>query len=145
VRLPFTATRFFGRERERTHVASLLQDASVRLVTLTGLGGSGKTRLAVEVARQMAPCFPGGVYFVALADLLDARLVPGAIVGALGGNRGGNGGDNADGAPLLAEQVAAALPAGMPALLVLDNFEQLTDEGALLVRDLLAGVPALTC
>jgi predicted ATPase len=55
-----------------------------RLVTLTGPGGSGKTRLAVEVAAREHQTFGGAIWFVSLADLADPRLIPGAIAGALG-------------------------------------------------------------
>lgn len=137
VRLPRPLTRFFGREDEGTHVARILGDEATRLVTLTGLGGSGKTRLAIEVAGRIAPRFPGGVFFVPLTDLSDARLVPGAIADVLGLPRG------ADEPPL--EQVAGALSGAPPTLLVLDNLEQIVDEGAALVGELLARAATLTC
>ena len=77
-------TRFFGRERERADLAALLADEAVRLVTLTGPGGTGKTRLAMEAARQAAAGRDGRVHFAALADLTDPRLIPDAVADALG-------------------------------------------------------------
>jgi predicted ATPase len=75
-------TRFFGREDEIAALAALLQGADdgggggARLVTLTGPGGSGKTRLAVETARRLGAHFRGGVWFVTLAELAEPERVP---------------------------------------------------------------------
>ncbi|HLV81213.1 MAG TPA: BTAD domain-containing putative transcriptional regulator, partial [Chthonomonadaceae bacterium] len=69
-RLPLQFNRFFGREEERERLAGLLQPGGAcRLVTLTGPGGTGKTRLAIEVAGQLQPAYDGAVWFVPLADL----------------------------------------------------------------------------
>lgn len=80
--LPVQLTRFIGRRREITEVTHLL--ASVRLVTLTGPGGSGKTRLALQIATSLSPGFEDGVWFVALAPLRDPALVPQTVTQALG-------------------------------------------------------------
>jgi predicted ATPase len=93
--------------------------------------------LAVETAGQLEDTFGKVVWFVPLADLTDARHVPDALVSALHLPR------SSDPEPL--EKVVAALSSHPRALLVLDNYEQLVDEGALLVRILLLRVPHLTC
>ena len=80
--LPAPGTLFVGRDRELRDVADLL--AAHRLVTLTGAGGSGKTRLALEVARLVGDRHPHGVWLVELAGLDLAALVPEATLGALG-------------------------------------------------------------
>jgi predicted ATPase/DNA-binding XRE family transcriptional regulator len=80
-RLPTPVTTFIGREQQLADVARLLE--SRRLVTLTGPGGCGKTRLAIEVAARAASRCPDGVYFVSLAPLSDPRLVPSAIAAVL--------------------------------------------------------------
>ncbi len=80
--LPTSMTSFLGREHELTDLAQLL--ASNRLVTLTGPGGTGKTRLALSAAAAQAIAFPDGVFFVDLAPLQDPTLVPSALAQALG-------------------------------------------------------------
>jgi predicted ATPase/DNA-binding XRE family transcriptional regulator len=80
--LPVPLTSFIGREREQVEVARLL--ATSRLVTLTGTGGVGKTRLALEVARTASAAFRDGVAFVSFAALSDARFVPATIAQAVG-------------------------------------------------------------
>jgi non-specific serine/threonine protein kinase len=137
-RLPLTLTRFFGREGEMERLAKLLADPSAgpRLVTLTGPGGSGKSRLALEVARRLLPAWRGAVWFVPLADLDDpAGIVP-AVRDAIGLPR------SPDADPL--EQIAAAL-AGQPSLLLLDNAEHLVPAGTARVWSLLERVASLTC
>jgi predicted ATPase/DNA-binding SARP family transcriptional activator len=134
--LPMQFTRFFGRESELTRLETLLTLPETRLVTLTGPGGSGKTRLALEAARRLLETFSGAVWFVALADIADARRIPDAFVEALHLSREDRS------APM--EQVVKALESH-PSLLVLDNFEQLVEEGACLVRMLLEQIPLLTC
>src|ERR1700674_4595019 len=80
--LPYQLTSFVGREQE---IAQLEELATVnRLVTLTGAGGAGKTRLAIEVASRLIDAFPDGVWLVELAALSDPRLVPQAVAQALG-------------------------------------------------------------
>jgi predicted ATPase/DNA-binding SARP family transcriptional activator/DNA-binding CsgD family transcriptional regulator len=80
--LPLTRTSFVGREREAREVRRLL--AMTDLLTLTGAGGSGKTRLALEVVRGLASAYPDGAWLVELAPLSEASLVPQAVAGALG-------------------------------------------------------------
>ena len=132
--LPVLFTRFFGRERERADLAALLGDESVRLVTLTGPGGTGKTRLALEAARQAA-VLGGLAHFVPLADLTDPRLIPDAVADALGLPR------TTTGEPI--DRVVAALCAA-PGLLVLDNLEQLGEGAAPPLLALLTRIPSLT-
>ena len=134
---PLQFTRFFGREAEAAHVAALLEMPDTRLVTLSGPGGVGKTRLADRAARAAAGGFLGPICFVALADLPEARLIPEAVLSALGLPRLA--------APAPLDQVVAALSVLPPALLVLDNFEHLVERGAPLVLSLLTRLPALTC
>jgi serine/threonine protein kinase len=75
VSLPRPASSFLGRERELQQVLEHLLDEDVRLLTLTGPGGTGKTRLALRAAEEAAPAFPDGVYWVGLASLRDPALV----------------------------------------------------------------------
>ncbi|MEX2546964.1 MAG: adenylate/guanylate cyclase domain-containing protein [Chloroflexota bacterium] len=81
--LPSPVSEFVGRETELHELSSLLRDG-VRLVTLTGAGGSGKTRLAVEAARQLVPHFKAGVFWVELAPITDPALVTEAVARTLG-------------------------------------------------------------
>ncbi|MDR7459661.1 MAG: tetratricopeptide repeat protein, partial [Armatimonadota bacterium] len=133
-RLPAPRTSFIGRTEEVEALAALLTTPGVRLVTLTGAPGIGKTRLALEVARQLAPHLPGGVAFVDLAPLTDPAQVLPAVAQALGVR-------DLPGQDLL-ETVAAALGEG-ETLLLLDNFEQVLPAGATVAR-LLDGSAALT-
>jgi non-specific serine/threonine protein kinase len=80
--LPATLTRFLGREQELDDLAQLL--ATNRLVTLTGPGGTGKTRLAISAASAQAAAFPDGVFFIDLAPFADPTLVPSAVAQTLG-------------------------------------------------------------
>jgi predicted ATPase/class 3 adenylate cyclase len=132
-RLPAPTTSFVGRERELREVVDLL--ASRRLVTLTGVGGSGKTRLALEVARRVADRHRDGVCLVELAGLGTDTLVPEAALGALG-MREPTAGRSAS------EFLCAAL-ADRALLLVLDNCEHVVAGVAALVSELLPACPAL--
>jgi predicted ATPase/DNA-binding CsgD family transcriptional regulator len=84
--LPLSLTSFIGRKRERDEVKRLLAStaAGSRLLTLTGAGGCGKTRLALEVAREAAGDYPGGVWLVDLTPISDPTLVPQAVASVLG-------------------------------------------------------------
>jgi Bacterial transcriptional activator domain len=80
--LPAALSSFVGREREVVEVKRAL--AMTRLLTLTGAGGSGKTRLALEVVRDLVGAYPDGVWFVELAPLSQPQLVPQVVAEALG-------------------------------------------------------------
>src|SRR6202049_1896453 len=80
--LPYQLTSFIGREQEIARLEELV--TANRLVTLTGAGGAGKTRLAIEVASRLTDAFPDGVWLVELAALSDSRLVPQAVAQVLG-------------------------------------------------------------
>jgi predicted ATPase/DNA-binding NarL/FixJ family response regulator len=129
--LPRPLTTLVGRAREVAVALALLERPDVRLLTLTGPGGIGKTRLAIAVARAAA--FPNGVRFVSLATVSESSLVAAAIAHALGIPEGDTG------APR--EALAVALR-DADQLLVLDNFEHLL-AAAPLLTDLLAACPRL--
>ncbi len=131
--LPLRLTSFVGRERELTEVWRLLERA--RLVTLTGPGGCGKTRLATEAAAGKLRGFPDGVWSVDLAPLQDQSLVPDAVAETLGIQlRAGQ-----PPATALATQLAAR-----KLLLLLDNCEHLIDSCARLALELVRSCPDLT-
>ena len=122
--LPVQRTRFVGRDAELAAVKDLLLRADVRLVTLTGPGGIGKTRLGLEAAGGLAEQFPGGVYFVSLAPVNDPGLIASVIGQALGVREmKGQTPEEAVGGFL--EGVSPA-----PVLMVLDNFEHLIPAAA---------------
>jgi predicted ATPase/transcriptional regulator with XRE-family HTH domain len=131
--LPVPADQLIGREREVEALSTLLEDPGGGLVTLTGPGGVGKTRLALEVASRLSGAFPGGVAVVPLAAIRDASLVLPTIAQALGVR------ETADRSP---EEALAVALRGRRALLVLDNLEQVLDAGPALGR-LLAASPEL--
>jgi non-specific serine/threonine protein kinase len=131
--LPAQLTTFVGRVRELTEVRALL--AAVRFLTLTGTGGCGKTRLALEAAGQIADAYPDGVWLAELAPLADPALVPRAVALAQGVSE-------QPGQSITAALVAALRPKRR--LLVLDNCEHLVDACAELVEALLVGCPELT-
>ncbi len=118
--LPKPRTELIGRDNEREAVRRLLVDQRVRLVTLTGPGGSGKTRLAMEVARDLSEAFGSRVFFVELAAIRDPRLVLPTIARALGA-----GGEHS---PINAIRVELSGTTA-PSLVILDNFEHLTQAG----------------
>jgi predicted ATPase len=123
--LPVQPTPFVGRERELGEVISLLRQPDTRLLTLTGAGGSGKTRMAVQAAAEAVDDHEHGVWWIPLQEVRDADRVGAAIASALGA-----GGD-------LAKHVGAR-----NMLLVLDNFEQVADAAPVL-GELLASSPNL--
>jgi predicted ATPase len=130
--------RFFGRAEEIAQLQWLLEpgaEGAARLVTLTGPSGAGKTRLAVEVAAILRAAYGDREWFVSLADLSDGSLVGEAIAGAMRLQRE----PNQD--PL--ECVVASLNGG-PSLLLLDNFEHLTESGTVLVETLIERAPSLS-
>jgi predicted ATPase/class 3 adenylate cyclase len=130
--LPAQRSTFVGREDERRRIRQAL-DAS-RLVTLTGVGGTGKTRLAVEVAHDLSDASPGGVFFVDLARLTDGAFVWEAIAAGL---------DFApDPGAEVPRQVTARLGARR-ALVVVDNCEHVLDDAADAVDAVLAACPAV--
>ena len=118
VKLPVELTPLVGRAEEIALIASQLEDHDVRLVTLTGPGGMGKTRLAVAAAAAAAPAYPDGVFFVPLADAFTEEQVIAIAAEALG-VRG-------EGARPLRDTIHEQLATDR-ALLVLDNFEQVLD------------------
>ena len=161
--LPLPLTHFFGRESEIMHIQQMLERSAddynvlessycgTRCLTLTGAGGTGKTRLAIEVARKLFSQFHGGVTFVPLADVLNPSLIGYTIARELRLPPTVTISDPFD-------QVVVAL-SGPPVLLVLDNFEQLlgtsatseaqeefsADLAGQVVHNLLTRLPNLTC
>jgi len=131
--LPAPPTRFVGRDRELEHLARCLARSDCRLVTLLGLGGIGKTRLAIESAGQHVHAFPDGVWFVPLAGVTSGRLLAPAIAGAMG--------LALDGSDTPERELAGRLR-DKEALLVLDGFEHL-DESVMVLEALLEAAPAL--
>ncbi|MDQ6693046.1 MAG: tetratricopeptide repeat protein [Chloroflexota bacterium] len=132
-KLPSEPSPIVGREREIEAACNLLRQDGVRLVTLTGPGGTGKTRLGVQVAGKLPDAFEDGVFFVALAAVSDPALVSASIAQALGLMETGD-------VPLI--QNLKNYLYGKNILLVLDNFEQVL-ESAVTVADILSDAPGL--
>jgi predicted ATPase len=126
-------TSFIGRESEVAELQAAVK--AHRLVTLTGVGGVGKTRLAVEVAERLADEFPDGVWFFELAAVTDPAAVPDAVAAVLGITQ--------QPGKSVAESVAAALE-GRVRLLVFDNCEHLLNAAADLVEAILAASATVT-
>jgi predicted ATPase len=134
--LPVQRTEFIGRDKELAAAQELLLRQDVRMVTVTGPGGIGKTRLAVQVACGLVDHFPGGTHFISLGSLNDPGLVASVIVQTLGIREAGGQ------SPL--EILKANLQDSLctPMLLLLDNFEHLV-QAAPTVAELLAAGPNL--
>jgi predicted ATPase/serine/threonine protein kinase len=134
--IPAQRTGFVGREREVAAAKELLLRQDVRLVTVTGPGGIGKTRLVVEVAGALGENFPGGTHFVPLSAVSDPNLIASAIVQTLGIREAGGQ------SPL--EMLRANLKdsARAPMLLLLDNFEHLI-QATSVVAEILSMTPHL--
>ena len=122
--LPTQLTRFVGRQRELAESRTLLGRPEVRLLTLTGPGGTGKTRLAVQVAGELAEAFPGGVAFVGLAQVNDPGLVIPTIAQALEIKE-------STALPLLDSLIQHVDDRRL--LLILDNFEQVLAAAPLVI------------
>ena len=119
VTIPTPAAGIIGRDAEILYARSLLRQHDVRLLTLTGTGGVGKTRLAIEIARQVASDYPDGAFFVSIASITDPSLVLPAIASALGLRSG-----------VTPESMGAEL-GERDLLVVIDNFEQVEDAAPL--------------
>jgi predicted ATPase/DNA-binding SARP family transcriptional activator len=133
--LPRQLTTFIGREREVAEVKHLLTSTTSRLVTLTGTGGCGKTRLSLQVGQEVLADYAQGVWLIELAPVADPTLVPQAMATALG----------------LREESGRAVTAtlidhlrGRKTLLLLDNCEHVIAASAQLVESLLHACPDLT-
>jgi predicted ATPase len=130
--LPATLTELVGRDAQLSELVELVGE--VRLVTLTGPGGVGKTRLSLEVAERMTPVLPDGAWFVGLSEISEPALVVKQLANALSIQ------ERAD-EPVLETVVSAVRDRQL--LLVLDNCEHLLDDAAELVQRLIASAPGL--
>jgi predicted ATPase/predicted Zn-dependent protease len=133
--LPLRLSSFVGRERQLHEVRTTLRHT--RSLTLTGTGGSGKTRLAIELGERLLETYPGGVHLVELAPLATSEAVPRAVAATLDVQQTPDG----DPTQAVAQHVRARL---QPVLLVLDNCEHLVDAAAALTHELLTNAPNLT-
>lgn len=130
--LPIPLTSFIGRKHETAEVKELL--ASTRLLTLTGPGGSGKTRLAIQAATDLLDAFKDGVWWIELGSLTDTSLVPQTIAGALGVPESAN---------QSVQETLAHFLHSKDLLLVLDNCEHLIEACAQVSEALLGSCPQL--
>jgi predicted ATPase/class 3 adenylate cyclase len=131
--LPAQPTPLVGREREVAQVCEQLRNPAVRLLTLTGPGGTGKTRLGLQAAAELMDEFEGGTFFVPLAPVTDPTLVAPTIVRALGLTETGD---------QMLEELLRDYLRDRHTLLLLDNFEQVLG-AAPLVTELLSAAPGL--
>jgi predicted ATPase/class 3 adenylate cyclase len=130
--LPTQLTSFIGREREMTEAAKRL--ASARLLTLIGPGGTGKTRLSIQLGTQMLPNFTDGVWFIELAPLADPELILQTVASALGVRA-------QVGMPLM--NIVTDYLRGKNLLLVFDNCEHLVEASAQLADEFLHNAPSI--
>jgi len=132
--LPVLVTELIGREQETALLIEYLQDAQIRLVTLAGPPGIGKTSLGLETARAALRHFPAGVFFVALATLEDATLIPTTVAQALG---------YVDTKAIPSKKQLIEGIGDKKMLIFLDNCEHLIENIASLAYDLLSACPHL--
>ena len=132
--LPLMLPPLIGREREIGDLQALLRSERTKLITLTGPGGTGKTRLAIALAQRAADMYPDGVVFVPLAPIDDPMLVPSTIARVLGlGDLGGR-----PALDVVVEQIGEKRM-----LLIIDNFEQVLS-AAPVIAELLHRTPSTT-
>jgi predicted ATPase len=133
--LPVPATPFLGREEELAAVVGMLGEPDVRLVSLVGTAGTGKTRLALQAAAQASDAYPDGVFWAPLAPLRDPALVLPAVAAVLGVK------EAKDSSPV--DDLAQAL-AGQRLLVLVDNLEHLMPDAADLVGAFVEACPSVT-
>lgn len=133
VNLPSHPTPFIGRKKEIKALGRLLENANVRLITLVGPGGAGKTRLAVQAAAEFVAAFHDGALFIDLAAITEPQLVPSSIANVLGVR---------ETARRSIEENIIQYLRSRSLLLILDNFEQVLD-GANFVSQIIGGAPGI--
>jgi predicted ATPase/DNA-binding SARP family transcriptional activator len=144
--LPHPLTTFMGREVEQAHLQKLLRTSTYRLITLTGLGGVGKTRLALETVRPLSFLFPGGIHYLSLSEIAEPQKIPSLLAQAIGAPAGTD-------KTALERVVRVVENQSKPSrrmLLVLDNLEHLIvhKDAPLfhqMLTTLLESCPMLTC
>jgi predicted ATPase/DNA-binding SARP family transcriptional activator len=133
-RLPLQMTRFFGRQTEIEQVRSLFTEDRARLVSLLGPAGTGKTRLAIEVAREMSSADGWNVWFTPLADLLDSSMLLDEIADSMHARQANQ--------PEIIDQISSSIK-GETNLLILDNLEHILESGVEVIAQLRERVPNL--
>jgi predicted ATPase/DNA-binding SARP family transcriptional activator len=133
IKVPIPLTSFIGRQRELKEVAGLF--AKARLITLTGSGGVGKTRLAIQVVTEVLDSFPDGVWFLDLAPLSDSSLVPNILAHLIGLR---------ESSEITVSELLINYFRSRRALVVFDNCEHLIDSCAQLIHSLLTSCEHLT-